>query len=287
MTLAPGLHPAVPAEAYHSDPTATPSLSASIARVLLASSPAHARAQHPRLNPNYVRQEEERFDIGRCAHSLLLEGEAAVEIIDAPGWRQKWAQEERDKARAHGRIPLLGKHYDEVKTMVDSVAVQLAALEMQPIPFTDGLPEQTIVWQEDGVSCRARLDWLHTGYAAVSDLKTSSRTANPDRWSRTLYDANYDVQASFYRRAVKEVTGVTPEFYFVVVESTAPYALSVISLSPEGWALADAKVDYAIKVWRDCLASDNWPSYPTRVAYADPPGWAEAQWLEKTMREAA
>ena len=35
------------AEAYHADPCPEPSLSASIANVLLQRSPAHARIQHP------------------------------------------------------------------------------------------------------------------------------------------------------------------------------------------------------------------------------------------------
>lgn len=277
----------IPAAEYHADPCDTPSLSASMAKILISQSPAHARAAHPRLNPDYKAVADDKFDLGNTVHALLLEGQSKVEVFDYENWRTQASQQAAALARQHGRIPMLGPQWDSCQAMVKAIVEQLATVDCVPIPFTDGMPEQTIIWDEDGVACRARLDWLHTGNVAVDDLKTTSRSANPERWSRTLFESNYDVQASMYRRAVRAVTGVTPEFNFVVVETSAPFALSVVSLTPEGWALADAKADYAINLWRECLTTDRWPAYPARVVYAEPPGWAEAQWLEKEAREAA
>jgi hypothetical protein len=285
VTLSPGVHQIASTD-YHQDPCETPSLSASIAKVLVSQSPAHAKAAHPRLTPQ-PRDDDPRYDVGNAAHRLFLEGEAAVDVFAYTDWRTKESKEARELARSHGRIPMLGGQWDECEAMVDALTMQLQELPIKPALFADGKAEQTLVWEEDGVWCRSRLDWLRDDLTAIDDLKTVSRTADPAIWSKTLYTAGYDVQASFYRRGVQAITGKTPDFRFVVVETTAPYAVSVISLSPEGWALADSKVEYAIHLWRDCLANDRFPGYPTQVCYAEPPGWAESQWLEKELREAA
>ena len=277
------------AEDYHSDQVAadTVTLSASIARILIAESPAHARAAHPRLNPDWEPSHDEKFDVGTIAHSLLLEGEAAVVVIDAPDWRTKAAQEQRDEAYDAGQTPVLLKNWAAVERMVDAVQSQVAALPVDPPLFADGKPERSLIWDENGVACRARLDWLRDDLAAIDDLKTTSRSANPDGWSRTIFNIGYDVQLAFYLRGLKAVTGAEAEFRFVVVETSPPYALSVMSLAPGALELANAKVDWALATWKRCLETDTWPAYPTRVAYAEAPSWEETRWLEKEAREVA
>ncbi|MCC6381785.1 MAG: PD-(D/E)XK nuclease-like domain-containing protein, partial [Dehalococcoidia bacterium] len=144
-----------------------------------------------------------------------------------------------------------------------------------------------IVWEEGGVVCRARLDWLHDGGAFVSDLKTTSRSANPDEFTRSIFSMGYDIQVAAYTRAVERTTGVTPEFRFVVVETAPPYALSVIALGPAALTIAEKKWADAVKTWKRCLDRDEWPGYPTRVAYAELPAWEESRWLERELREIA
>lgn len=283
----PGIHD-LSAEQYHADPSDTPSLSASIANVLLTHSPAHARAAHPKLNPTYARKEEQKFDVGTAAHALLLQGVSVVDICDYPDWRSGAAKEARDLARTHGRIPLLTDQWTEVEAMTTSVSAQLAALNIEPPLFTAGQPEQTLVWDENGVACRARLDWLHDDHGCIDDLKTTSRSANPETWCRsTLWSIGADVQAAFYTRGLTAVTGafVPATFRWAVCETTPPYAVSVISLSPAALELANAKVDYALALWKRCLETDTWPGYPTDICFAEPLPWMEAQWLEREARE--
>jgi hypothetical protein len=275
------------ADEYHADLTGDPrpSLSASIATILCQSSPAHARAAHPRLNPNLVREDTAHFDLGTVVHDLLLEDVDKVVVVDFDDWRKKAAQEERDAARAAGQIPLLAKHYDEVQRMVAAAREQIAALDVNPTPFTDGKPEQPLVWEEDGVLCRARLDWLRDDHLAIDDFKTSGRSANPENFSRSLFDHGYDIQAVLYRRAVKALYGVEAEWRWIVQETSAPYALSVVSPGPDVLVIGEKKVRYALHVWRQCLKSDLWPAYPTRVCYATVPAYEESRWLEKELRE--
>lgn len=286
MTVPFGIHSSIPAEQYHRDEVADrPSLSASLAHVLLSASPKHAWTCHPRLNPDYVVETDAKFDLGTVVHSLLLEGMSVMDIHAFPDWRTNAAKDAAEVSRAHGRIPLLSKHAHDVTQMVGAVADQLALMDIDPVPLTDGLPEQTLVWEEAGVFCRSRVDWLHNDYSVICDVKTTSRSAHPDAFSRNLYGLGYDTKAAFYIRGVKALTGITPTFRWIVVETTAPYALSVVSPGPDVLALADAKVDRALSIWKRCLATDEWDGYPTSVCWAELPAWAESQWLDREARE--
>jgi len=288
---APGIYE-MPAAVYHGDPCPEPSLSSSIAKLLCMSSPAHARHAHPRLNVEAVEEEAEHFDIGTAAHAVLLEGVHAVEVIDAPDWRTKAAREARDAARAAGKTPLLAHVWADVQAMVAAARDQLCrhsdgGAEM----FTAGQPERTAIWQEEGIWCRARLDWLRpvavnrfTPPWAIDDYKSTSRSANPDDWTRTLFSAGVDVQVAWYLRGVKAVTGQDATFRFAVQETYPPYALSVIALGPEALTIAEKKCIYALDAWRACLADGVWPTYARRTCYAALPAWHEAWWLERELR---
>lgn len=272
----------VAAAAYHRDEVADePSLSSSIVKLLINASPAHAKAAHPRLNKFYKREEDDKFSIGTAAHAMLLEGRDAVEVVEFDSWRTNDAKVAKRAAYAAGKIPLLGDDYFDVVAMVEAAKEQLDAHQARPPLFKDGKPERTITWEEDGVFCRARPDWLHDDLSACDDYKTSSRSARPESFARTLFGMGYDIQASFYRRGLHAVTGADIPFRFAVQETTPPYALSVVELGPDVYALADDKVDYAINLWRSCMATGEWHGYDTRVATAELPGWLETQWLER------
>lgn len=271
---------------YHADQIADgPTLSASTIHTLLSLSPAHARANHPRLNPDHNRTEDSKFDVGNVAHALLLQGiEVAEVIVGYTDWRSKAAKEARDLARAHGRAPMLAHQATEVYAMVNAVRDQLVGFGVDPLPFTDGSPERTLVWDEAEVACRARIDWLHNAMHAIDDLKTTSRSARPDAFEKNLYAYGCDIQAALYLRGMKAL-GASPEWRWVVVETTPPYALSVISPTAAVLALGDAKVDAALTLWRQCLETGHWPAYPTEIAYAELPAWEEARWLAREARE--
>lgn len=277
----------MPADAYHRDPCEQPSLSASIANLLLTKSPKHAWIVHPQLGGQKLDEKEERFDVGTAAHALLLEGKNVIHEVRATDWRTSEAKAVRAKARENGLIPLLSHQYLQTMEMAASIREQLPNLDADPPLFADGKAEQTLIWQEsNGVMCRARLDWLRDDRQAVDDLKTTARSANPHIWTRTtLWSIGADLQVAFYLRGVKALTGKTAAFRYVVVETTPPYALSVVSLAPDAVALADDKVERALEIWKRCLDRSEWPAYPRQVCHAELPPWSESQWLEQQAQE--
>ena len=262
------------ADAGHDVPT----LNSSIARVLLAESPWHAWTRHPRLNPDYQPEAREAFDLGTAFHSMMLEGGDAFAVIDAEDYRTKEAKGLRDAARAAGKAPVKAGQWANLLTMERAVHAQLMAFDGSPTPLGDGgAPEQTIVWEEDGVWCRGRLDWLHANRRTVDDLKTTNLGAHPDAWGRTLFNMGLDVQAGFYLRGLKRLFNVEAECRFLVCELTPPYAVSVVALAPDALALADRKVSRAITLWRECLATNTWPGYSPRTHVVDAPPWEYAR----------
>jgi hypothetical protein len=282
MAITPGIHE-MPWSVYLGDPCPEPSLSASIARMLCLDSPAHAREAHPRLNPQTIDEHGERLDIGTAAHALLLEGSSAVAIIDAADFRSKAAKDARDAAYARGHTPLLAARWTEVQLMVAAAREQLARhVDGGAEMFTNGWPEQTLIWQEDDVWCRARLDWLRP--QAIDDYKTTGKSANPETWTRSLFYDGKDLQVAWYLRGLKVLTGQDAVFRFAVQETYRPYALSVIALGPDALMLAEKKVLYALERWREARGRNEWTGYPRRTCYASLPPTHESWWLEREMR---
>lgn len=283
MTLAPGIYGDISAEVYHgADVTDEPSLSASIAKVLLAKSPLHAYHAHPRLNPMFEREVKDDFDLGTAAHDLFFEGGEKVNVIEGfDNWKTKAAQTAREAAREAGFVPVLEKHWIRMQAMVEAIRDQLAAHDADPPLFDAGKPEQTLVWRDKGtgVLCRARLDWLRDDRAAIDDLKTTGASANPHDWGRrTFWSIGADIEARFHARGIKALTGKEPLFRFAVVENQPPYCLSVVDLAPSAVELADEKINVALALWKQCFESGQWPGYPTGVASIETT-WQEADWL--------
>lgn len=260
---------------YHQDLVADePTISRSFIHTMIQRSPKHAWAGHPKLNPEYVTPDDEaKFDLGTAAHALFLEGRNAVEVCEFDSWRTNAAKEARDLARAHGRIPLLDKDWQAVQAMCAALRDQLPGGY-----FQDGEAERTIVWRDRGVLCRARLDYLSGD--RIYDYKSTSSTAAPGAWSRTMFNFGYDIQAAFYLRG----SGAS-RFCFAVQETFEPYAVQTFELAPDALALANRKIDWALDTWKRCMESGVWPGYPARTAFVTLPAWAEVQWFDREARD--
>ena len=269
--MKPGLHLNVPAAVYHDDPTEKPSLSSSIAHILLTQSPLHAWHAHPRLNPKYQPDHASRFDIGTAAHAMLLEKDQSnIVTLDFDDYRKKDAKAARDAARAAGKTPILAKHYAACDAMVRAAHNAMDASELAGA-FEAGDAEQTCIWEDGGALCRARFDWITVDQRIIIDYKTAENAA-PDGFIRRMAGLGYFTQAAFYLRGARAV-GLNPRFVFMVQEIEPPYACSFVGLSNAMQEIADAQVDQALEIWRGCVTTGKWPGYPQRVCYAEPTSW--------------
>jgi hypothetical protein len=294
MSVRPGIYGEIPAEAYYADAlNEQPTLNASVLKLLLKASPRHAWTAHPKLNPEYAPKVAAKFDVGLAAHEVFLLGNDDRVFVLPPqfkDWRKDEAQEVRARARAEGMVPLLAHQWQDVSVMLTALREQLPGLDVDPPMFVEGKAEQTLVWRDQGVLCRARIDWLHGSLQAVDDLKTCSGSASPLVWaSRTLWGMQAEIQAAFTIRGIEAVSGVKPEFRFLACETHPPYAISPVRLGPRAVEFANEQIDRGLELWKRCLKEDRWPSYPARIVDADPPSWMlwEASDLEDIAEAAA
>ena len=265
----------MPLSEYVADPAPQPSLNAGAALTLLTQSPKHAWTAHPRLNPDYEHEESSRLDLGTIAHALLLEGACGVCVVEADDWRTKDAKAKREEARAVGQLPILSKDYDMVCAMVLSAECAIAESEIAT-DWAQAVPEQTLIWEEEGVWYRSRPDKATTDWRVLFDYKTTVGTAAPQLFGRgPLIRHGYDLQAALGLSGAQRLGQLDrpPTFVFVVQEMAPPYAVSFLSLSPQFLAIAHERVKLATAIWKDCQTRQQWPSYPSRIAYVDPPSY--------------
>jgi hypothetical protein len=267
-------------EQYHADPCLTPSLSSSIAKMLIDRSPAHARLAHPRLG-GAAHTSTGAMDAGTVIHRLVLGKGASFEVLDFPDYRTKAAQQARDAARAQGRTPMLAH---EVASLVDAskhISAQLAAYGYRIDPAHS---EVAAEWQErvhasDAlVQCRCMFDQVHIDEGVIFDLKKTV-SANPVDLQRTITNYGYDIQHAAYTsalRALRPRLAGREEFVFLFVEIEEPYAVTPVKLTGEFRELGQSRWSRAVRTWYDCLTNDDWPAYTRGVVEIEPTPWALA-----------
>jgi len=249
----------------------TGGFSSTLARAMVTKTAAHAKA----IMDGH-RRDSTAMDMGTAVHQLLLRDDR-VDVLPYDSFRTKDAQAERNLSRASGRIPLLIHQWEEANAIATAVREQIVALDLDPVPFTEGTAEHVIRWEENGVQCKAMLDWLRDDLDTIDDLKTTS-DASPRGFQRKVWSLRYDIQAAFYLRAVSWDYAATPRFRWVAVETEYPYLVTVHELDKAALDNADALVEQAMTEWRECVAANHWPGYPAPVHQVGPVPWERDSW---------
>ena len=299
MTIAcsaPGVHD-IPESAYHADPCPAPSLSHSILKTLLDRSPRHAWHAHPRLNPRPPeRNASSGMDHGSILHKLILGKGAEIVPVTTKyaakhkragevvtDWKTDAAQEERAAIRKSGRLPILPCDLPVVQRCAEIAMAQMREHpDLAPF-FGAGRSETVIAWQEEGFWFRAMIDRL-TESGQPYDLKSTDLSAAPWSWERRL-QREYATQDAFYRRGLKALGRPSPPLIFLPIEMDEPNCVSSLCVDASLQFWADQEIERGIAVWKDCLASGNWPAYPLTTYHASATGWMLTQQEERASAQ--
>lgn len=287
-----GIYLDFPIADYFADPTPTPSLSQSVAKILIDRSPAHAAAGHPRLAPQLAAdepEEEERYDaakaIGNAAHALLIGRGKDLAIGAFPDWRKKEAKEFKSACLDAGKTPILEKHHKRAAAMVAAGRRQLDAVGWSV--EGDGEGEAVIAWQEDGLWFRSMIDWLgNDGH--VYDFKSTSLSCAPHAIPNMMASAGWDIQAAMIERGLAVLTpdmAGRRRFRFIAIENEPPYALTPVELPEAVLTMGRKRLAFAVARWREAVTSGAWPAYPAEVCRPEYPGWQESRWLDREIAE--
>lgn len=300
--MTPGLQQ-IDEAVYHADPCPVASLSAGIVDILTRESPLHAWYASPKLNPDYRDEVDSKFDIGTVAHALFFEGINKMEVFDpaeypnakgggvATGWTNKAIRAARGAARTAGKIPVLLEQAEAIEEMVQAANRAWADNDdLSGYTISDGKNEWSIVWEDtrgntlpngdygvypDAIWCRCKPDHLSADRRLIVDAKFTDLSANPAIFERQIDRMGYDSRAAFYLRGNAATGGPEDARYvYLIQETKPPYAASFIGLDPAYLDLGRRKVEHAIAIWRECMASGKWPGYVNRIHYAAPPAWA-------------
>lgn len=286
----PGIYPDMAAADYYADPCPSPSLTQSIAKLLIDRSPAHAWHAHPRLNAAHEAWNPTRFDLGNAAHWHLTGRGRMMEVVEADDWRTKAAQAARAEAITTGRLAVLRKDFDRAGDMAAAALDQLDHLGIAIDWHPDaGSGEAVIAWRDDarnGIWCRALIDWLPHDRAVVYDYKTTRASAAPHAVGARIADDGWCVQAAMHEcglDALEPQHAGRRKHRFVVQECEPPYALTVVELTEGDLTLGRKQLAYALDLWQRCMETSAWPGYAAEIIRPGLPEWAENRWLAREI----
>lgn len=280
---APQIVDGLSADHYHADRT---SISSSGLRALLAPG-CPAQFKYDRDHPQAPKRE---FDLGHAAHKLVLGEGEELAPLDFDNYLTKAAKQARDEAREVGAVPLLRHEWEQVQAMAAAIrrhpdAGPLFAPGM-------GIPERSVYWTDPatGVRCRVRPDWLivRPDVTVIVDLKTTV-DANPEACSKAIESYSYHQQGALYIDGV-QAAGLAPEgarFFFAFISKKAPYLITVRELADQDQDIGRARNERALRIYADCMASDQWPDWtgpvPT-VPQIGMPTWATLRQAEEFLK---
>src|SRR5215475_12610210 len=287
----PGIYYTMTSSEYFSDPCPRPSLTQSLAKALLDQSALHAKYAHPRLRPAQDADDDEEKEpyraalaIGNAAHLLMIGRGKQLAIGEFESWRTNKAKDFKSEATLAGKVPILATHFSRANEMMQASRLQLGAAGWKNA-FRNGHGEVVLAWEEDGLWFRTMIDWM-TNPTEVYDYKTGGGSFAPHVIGLKMEADGWDVQAAMHERALDALDpkGMGKRrFRYAAQENYPPYALVPVELNEHWLTMGRKKLEHAIGIWRQCMTSGIWQSYPSMPIVPDYPGYRESQWLDREV----
>jgi hypothetical protein len=248
-----------------------PTLSSSIANVLIERSPRHAYAMHPR----FTRRSDDFSRVANFGSAVasMVFGGPQIMIIDASGYTTKLAKESRDLALETGQLPLLTEEWQRACNVSDAAREAIARLGT--LDF-----EQTIIFPNGSTWCRSRPDAISRDRRLLVDLKVTG--INARECNRHFFSQGYDMQAAFMERGADSIDpdGIGKRVVvYLFVEADFPHGVVQLQTTEATMAIARRKMNAACNLWSDCIATGIWPLYDDARQMTQRPSWDETSWL--------
>jgi hypothetical protein len=279
-------------ELYHQDRLGldVPTLSRSVAEILTTQSPLHAYRAHPKLGGKGGKKSTKDMDNGSVLHDYFLGSGPEIVVVDAPDWRKRKEFDPgpiRKEIEAAGKIAMLPKEVEELKR--DRATIQ-EALDRRFGGWEKYIEkrrrESTLVWEEEGVVWRIRLDLYEQSIGEAEDLKFTY-SADDEAIVRKMRRENAAFQAACYVAGMNamfpELAGRNMLRFLYIEFSGADCRFGRPSQALI--SMAEDQRQRAMKKWRTCLERNEWPGYPDRELVVEPASWQLAAALDKELSE--
>ena len=264
-----GIHYDMPEADYRS---ATAIAGSDAKHILPPKTPAHYAAH---MAGELKREPSKAMLLGTMAHLAVLEPQkldtAFVEKPEGIDFRTKLGKEWRDSV---GSMPVLDQ--DEaraVRGIRDSIAANKAAREL----LAETQSEVALFGEHrTGLHIKGRVDALKVVddlECVICDVKTTSAGADYNTFSRQAASLNYHVSAAWYCHLCG-LNGLPPaRFYWIAVETSAPYAVAVYEIAPDALELGASLMSDALGLIAECEDAGVWPGYAPEVQSLNLPAW--------------
>lgn len=203
----------------------------------------------------YREKEEEEtksLNFGRIYHALLLEGRKIyASELDAfgeetPNRRKK---EYKEWKKSVGNV-LKADEERELLAMKEMM-VQSGTLEK----MSNMEKEVTVLFERQGMDCKARLDAYSKKQKRIIDLKTT-RSCDERFLRSSIFRYGYHRQAAWYLYCFPDY-----EFTFVFQEKEAPYGIRLVMLEDSIIDREQKKIDSILQTHKDRVA------FPSKTLY--------------------
>jgi exodeoxyribonuclease VIII len=240
--------------------------------ILQPKTPAHYAAH---MAGETKREPSKAMMLGTMAHLAVLEPNkldaAFVEKPEGIDFRTKLGKEWKDSI---GTMPILDQ--DEaraVRGIRDSIAANKAAKDL----LAETQSEVALFAEHrSGLWIKGRVDALKVVddmECVICDVKTTSAGADYNTFSRQAASLNYHVSAAWYSH-LAGLNGLPPcRFYWIAVETTAPFAVAVYEIHPDALDLGVGMMNDALGLIAQCEDDGVWPGYAPEVQCLNLPSW--------------
>lgn len=220
------------------------------------------------------REDTAAFKMGRAIHAAVLTPAAfrrgyAI-LPDGIDRRTKAGKEAfaEFEAESSGKEILSHDEGEQVAAIAKAVR---GTPEVREI-LRQTIREKPLFWTDDetGLVCKCKADAISPKRDIMVDLKTTT-DAETAAFTREALRYGYDVQAAHYAAGFLSTYGIYPEWYFIAVEKSPPYAVNV--LRADGAFMdhgALIRMELLQKV-KECQESGSFPGYGMNDMYL--PAW--------------
>lgn len=266
MPSKPGVYPGVPAEEYH----AWDAFSITLGLTMLES-PGHFL--HRKLNPI---DPTPAMRLGTLVHEYLLEKESfweRYEVVPShiPSDRRKAERRawEVEKAVTPERV-IESSQMRVIDGIYQSVMRKQCA---SGLLLGDGEVELSLLWEEDGVRCKGRLDKYHTEMKVLVDIKTT-QDASPKEFAKVAVSRGYHIQQAHYIRGAFALGLEIEDAVLVACETSDPYGSMVYQLPEQLLLTGDNQRRRLIELYKKETIKNRWEVYPDEVIKLEYSDWA-------------
>lgn len=234
-------------------------------------SPAHYRWLLDNPSPDTA-----ALKLGRAVHAAVLTPEIFASdyavVPDGIDRRTKSGKEAYEAfiLSSAGKEILSADDAELARAIAAAVAASDDAMEL--LQGTER--EVPLFWddQETGLRCKCRVDAFSAERGIMIDLKTCT-DASTEAFTREALKFGYHVQAAHYVAGFYERFGKVPDWWFIAVEKSPPYAVNVLSADDAFICCGEGIRSELMHKVKKCREADQWPGYGVNQIFL--PAWAE------------